>query len=191
LGSYLQTQGTLLLFQAASYTTPPASERRAVLSVLQQSPVSGYSAFIDVEVGLLGVYRETLNPRALSGRIDDVWDDMRTGQWYAWLYAIHEAAELQAFADIGHNPFDVVQWRANWKIPHLRATTAELLYLRAWSQQLGMNIPELAIESEHPIRSGYAPHLKQMQDLQAFHGWPTPTVAERQAAQQFWQQIRR
>lgn len=170
---------------------PPNSEIRAACSILSNSPVAGYPRFIPTEVRLLGIYRETLNPRSLSGRMDDVWIDIVQNEWYAWLYAVHEAGELQAFAEIDVNPFDLSMWKSHWKVPHLRATVGELRFLRGWSRRLGIDVPELAIESEHLLRKGYASHVQFIRDLQADQYWSASTSSELEAARQFWQQIKR
>ena len=187
--AYITTIG-LLESLAMGKSEPPQAEILSVLQMLTNNPVEGYPAFTFREVRLMGVYRELLNPRIVTGRIDDVWEDIRRGEWYGWLYAVHEAKELQAFVDIGVNPFDMVSWRHYWKACHLCATAFELQYLRDWAVQLGFDVPEIAIEQTHPIRGRYAVHAQHLRDLREAEGWQEASEDDLPTAAGFWQQIR-
>ncbi len=189
--AYYVTAEQALLLLAQGIFVPPDEEVEQAKRVLEISPAVGYPAFAEGEVRLIGVYREALSPRMLSGRIDEVWQAIVEDEFYAWLYAVHEAAELQEFANQAVNPFDRVQWNAHWKQPHLRAVLFELQYLRVWARQLGEEVPELALEMQHPIRGGYGSHKLFVQDVQTQTGWLMPTLSELQAASQFWQQIKK
>lgn len=190
MGYYIPDEAALTLLAWTTFT-PPEPEIQAALVVLGRSPVTAFPPMNETETRLIAAYRETLNPRLLTGRMDDVWEAIADGEWYAWLYAVHETAELQEFASGATNPFDRQQWNTNWRNAHLRATLYELRYLRAWANQLGTDAPELALELRHPIRSGFGAHARHVADLQLLAGFASPTVDELSAAALVWYKIKR
>jgi hypothetical protein len=107
----------------------------------------------------------------------------------AWTIAIHEAKELQAFADRRVNPFDWQAWQTNFQEAHLQALVFELQYLREWARQEGQEIPELALEIENPLRRMSQDHLTFVQLLQSRNGWASPSDQEKQEARPFWQNL--
>src|SRR5438045_3426698 len=79
----------------------PADDLGSAERVLAASPVSGREPFSIAEVRLVGAYRL----RVARGGYEFVWPTIVAGEPEAWIYAVHEAAELQAFADLNANPF--------------------------------------------------------------------------------------
>lgn len=109
----------------------------------------------------------------------------------AWFLAIHEAAELQAFAEREINPFDFTMWERTWQEPHFQAVRAELEYLRAWARQAGSDTSEIALETVNPIRGLLVNnHSSFVERVRIRENWSHPTETELQSALQFWQQIR-
>jgi hypothetical protein len=163
----------------------PDVEIQAGLILLSYAPVSEYRGFTENEVRLVAKYRRTFP----LGANDPVWKAIYTAQTEAWVYAIHESAELQAFADMEVNPFDVKLRIAYLAEAHLRATIAELHYLQIWAAQLKLTTSEMALEESNPLRNWTRQHRHQLIDLQIRTGWPQPTAAELQDALSFWRQI--
>jgi hypothetical protein len=98
---------------------------------------------------------------------------------------------MQAFAEMGVNPFRAELFRRHLEEAHLRAVLFELQYLWDWSQQIGLAAPELALETENPIRKLYPGHFRLLAALQARRNWTDPKVSELETARQFWVQILR
>jgi hypothetical protein len=158
---------------------------QAVIRFLADSPVAGYAGFTEEEVRLVAAYMAAVSP----GGYNFFWRSIILGYTEAWAYAVHEAAELQAFADMGINPFDSAQRDAHLEEAHLDAVVAELRFLRAWAMHLQIDAPELAIEMENPVRKQSYHHANLLRALQARMGYPDPMATERRRARQFWQQI--
>ena len=73
---------------------PSVAELLEAERVLSQSPVPGYRGFTADEVRTLAAYR----CQFAAGVNDGVWAAIVQNRPEAWLYAIHEAAEIEAFA---------------------------------------------------------------------------------------------
>jgi hypothetical protein len=115
-------------------------------------------------------------------RRDGFWEAIVTGEWNAWPIAVHEAAELHAFMEIGVNPFDHLQFGRNLETAHFRAVLTELRFLCEWARSLGMEASELAIEAENPMRKPMRSHAGLLQRLQTDTGQPYPAQAELDSA---------
>ena len=182
---YLSNE-SLLVAQAGVFS-PLEREIAAAWRVLSTCPVVGYLGFTEVEVRLLGAYREFLSPRSLTGRIDEYWLSIVQGEWYAWIIALHEIYELECFSAMGVNPFDLTQWRENWEPAHLQATVFELHYVRDWARQSGEDVSEIALLLEHPLRKQLPQsHNRDVRAVRHSQGWTVPDEAERQKARRFW-----
>lgn len=164
---------------------PPDREIEATLHALSGSPVVGYEPFTEAEVRLIAAYRSKM----ARGSYDAVWRGLVGNAPEAWAYAIHEAAELQALADLGLNPFDTTLQQESFEEAHLRAVIRELFYLKDWSRQAAIETSELAIEIENPLRKLFGSQARLVRLLQSRQGWQQPTASERQAARRFWQRI--
>jgi hypothetical protein len=137
----------------------------------------------------MAAYRAQLSK---TGGYDFIWPAIVLGEPLAWVYAVHEAAELQAFADLGVNPFDRAQFAEYLPEAHLRATVAELRYLRYWARQEGLDAPELTFAMENPVLKAYPDsQARWIGLLQSHENWPPPTYRERRKAAQFWQRVLR
>jgi hypothetical protein len=166
---------------------PPEEEVLAAIGILSRSPVHGYAPFDEEEVRLIAAYRVY----ASRGAIDVVWRGISEGDWNSWIYAIHEAAEIQTFADMGFNVFDRVAFDRHLSQAHLHATLVELRYIQQWAGQVGLDTPELALETENPMRKQFPElHRALLTALAAHQGWSAPSTAELQTARAFWEQIR-
>ncbi len=186
MGSYIRSVQRLTR-QARRVVIPPEESIQAALRVLARSPVIKYPPFMEAEVRLLGAYRA----QQPYGIYDPLWQDITNGLPEAWIYAVHEAAEMQAFADMGVNPFVADTFRRNLEEAHLQAAAIEIQYLQDWAQQIGHHLPELALETENPIRKQFSGHLKLLTELKARLNWPDPTDSELTTARQFWTHILR
>lgn len=187
MADYIQAVGRLSL-QARTVVALPETEIEAALGFLSYSPVAGYPAFIEEEVRLVAAYRAAVTA---AGSYDFVWRSIAAGDSEGWIYAVHEAAELQTFADMGVNPFDATQRSLYFEEAHKRATLVELRYLRDWSRDLNLNTSELALEMENPIRGTSHTQAQWIDSLQSEQNWPAPTDVELQEARQFWQHVLR
>jgi hypothetical protein len=173
--------------QGDHITFPPIADIQRAFHILSKPVVAGYPPFTKAEVRVIAAYRAYLK----VGGFEFVWPSIVAGDWTAWLLAIHEAAELQAFADLDANPFVYTVWERNWQEPHIRAVLAELRYLRGWAQQMGIETSENALEATNPIRGLLQDdHLDFMQVLEARTGWSAAAENESQTARRFWQEIR-
>ena len=176
----------ILTQQAASILKPAESEIQASIHTLSQNPVAGFPEFTEAEVRLIGVYRAHLSRGA---SYDPVWRAIVLDAPEAWAIAVHEATELQAFADRQANPFDWQAWQSYFEEAHLQALVFELQYLCEWARQDGQEIPELALEMENPFRQMSRDHRKFVELLQSRHGWASPSDQEKQEARSFWQNL--
>ncbi len=122
----------VLLDQARGIAGFSAADMQAAVAFLSRSPVVGYAAFGVEEVRLIAAYRAASS----RGAYDSIWRSLVAGYPEGWTYAVHEATELQVFADAVVNPFDAVQRDRHLPEAHLIATAAELrfLYARAGQQ---------------------------------------------------------
>ena len=194
---YIQDAERLNSFQTID--TPPQSEIQAAARVLAHNPVVGSLLFSIEVVELVGKYRELLAPRRLTHRIDDFWNAIVSGEWYAWLVAIHEAAEIDALARRGINPFDSRQFNAfntfnnpDFAAAHVEASLIELQYIQEWAKQLQRATSLVAIALQHPINRSLNPNYHQfVKTLQTREGWPDPTQEELNAATEVWNAVRR
>jgi hypothetical protein len=160
---------------------------QAAMKRLSHSPVVGYEPFTEQEVRLIAAYRATLT----LGGYDFVWPGIVAGGWEAWIYAIHEAVELEVFATLNVNPFDFDEWKRNWSEPHRVAVLYELRFLQDWAMQSGFKTTEIAIETENPIRGILVhEHRNFIGSLREHTAWLPPSFEELQTARQFWQFIR-
>jgi hypothetical protein len=139
----------------------------------------------EIQVLLIGKYRLSYP----LGVADPVWKAIYAGWPEAWIYAIHELAELQAFHDIGVNPFHLALRMENLSEAHLRAIIVELRFLQRWAIHLGMTAGELAIEAENPLRAWIRNHQQLMIQLQSHTGWDAPTPEALVSARLFWQTV--
>ncbi len=195
--TYIQDAERLNNFQPVD--TPPQSELQAALRVLAHSPVSGYLPFSSEEVETVGKYRELLAPRRLTHRADDFWNAIVNGEWYAWLVAVHEAAEIDALTRFGINPFDSRQFNAfntfsnpDFTAAHVETSLIELQYIQDWAKQLQYATSLVAIAMQHPINRSLNPTYQQfVKTLQTREGWPDPTQEELDAAIEVWNVVRR
>lgn len=185
MSAYIQAFDTLLL-QAGRIAQPPEAELRAVTRMLSQSPVVGYVPFAETEVSLIGVYRSSIGRRYNPVHFDPVWRDIVAGVPEAWTYAVHKAAEIQAFVDLGANPFDYVQFDRYLEDAHRHAVVNELRFQQAWAAQVGFDMTELALETANRLRGQFPGHARFVQQLQLHQGWPTPSDEQQQSAEQFW-----
>ena|SRR5579872_351493 len=187
MGSYIRSVRWLSA-RSKRVASPPEMDVVAARHVLSHSPVGGYPSFTGTEVRLLALYRVASG----GGLADSVWQSIVAARPEAWIYAIHEAIEMQAFTDIGADPFSKAEWRDHLPEAHLRATIYEVQFLRDWARQEGLDAPEVAIAMENPMRNVFpAQHRTLLATLQARQGWLWPTDGERRTAQRFWQAILR
>ncbi len=175
----------ILSTQARGLTNFSEEEILAAIAFLSRCPVLEYHAFTEQEVRLIAAYMKAASGHAYNA----FWRSMVSGYPEAWTYAVHEAAELQAFAERSLNPFDAGQHNAYLAEAHLKATVQELVFLRAWAKQLQLRAPELAIEMENPIRSQSVRHKNFLETLRGYQQYPEPTLEELQIARQFWQRL--
>ncbi len=103
---------------------PDAHELQAAQDVLSLIPVVGYGTFTEAEVHAIGVYRLAVS----QGAYDAVWRGIVGHAPEAWVYAVHEAAELQAFVDLTINPFDAIIRQLSLLEAHTHAVIVELQY---------------------------------------------------------------
>jgi hypothetical protein len=196
--AYIPAAAFLSSFTSAMLA-PPISEVQTAEVVLSQSPVLSYSSFSTDEVEIIGKYREMLAPRALTNRTDDFWEAIVTDEWYAWLVAVHEAAEVDAFIRIGINPFDSTQLdlysifnNLDFATAHIEASLIELQYIQDWAKQLNRDTSYTALALQHPINKVLNPNYRQfVKTLQTREGWPDPTQQEMDTAGEVWNAIRR
>ena len=179
-----------LTYQARHVVPPPEAEIQQAVRVLSNCPVPGFASFDEAEARLVGIYREYLSPRTINLRRDGIWDAIISDDWYAWIVAVHEAAELQAFAEQGINPFNRDRFNKHLEKAHLRGTVVELRFLCAWAKSLNLDVSELAIETENPIRKQTKGHPFLLQGLQVENSWATPTSEELALATLLWRQIK-
>ncbi len=184
MSAYIQAVETLQV-QASGIAGVSEADVQAASVFLSRCPVTGYTAFATEEVRLVAAYRAA----ASRGAYDTVWRSLTAGYAEGWAYAVHEAAELQAFAEAGINPFDAVQRDRYLPEAHLRATAAELRFLNSWAQQQHLRTSEFALEWENPVRGASIRHAAFLSALQARWNYVNPPEQERKAARQFWQQI--
>ena len=184
MGAYIQAVAELSEW-ARNVSGFPEAEIQAAIAFLARCPVAGYPPYDEDEVRLVAAYL------AESGGIsyNQFWRGMVAGYAEAWSYAVHEAAELQAFADAGVNPFDAAQRRNSLKAAHLQATIVELRFLSKWARQRQFDTSEMAIELANPIRSQLSSHRELAEELQAHQSYPAPTPEQLESARQFWRQI--
>jgi hypothetical protein len=163
---------------------PPEVELHAASYVLSRCPIQMYPAFTEMEVRIVGCYRYSFS---LS---DPVWKSIFAGSPEAWIFAVHEAAELNAFAQMGLSPFDKQQWLDGLGEAHLQATVVEVEFLKRWSEQSGLTLSELAIEAANPIRGQFTrEHTLLIAKLARNYGWSLPAENEQEQARQWWLQI--
>jgi hypothetical protein len=172
-----------LLRQASRVTMPNRTQLRDAARVLAQSPVQGQQGFTRQEVRVLAAYRSQF---AAKTSADPIWEAIYQGQPEAWLYAVHEASEIEAFQAMGVNPFDWAQWRLHFLEAHEKEVIAENAFLLAWAKQLGYTTSEMALEMANPLRR---PLLGQLSRLQRRTGWPDPSVSELEQARQFFRRV--
>ena len=186
MASYI-TSVTRILEQAEPLVELSEPEVKDAIHTLSQSPVLGFPAFTPAEVSLLGIYRRFVS----QGALDVVWQGMVAGDWNAWPYAIHEAAELQAFFDLEVDVFDCVEYgRMLWEA-HVQATLVELQFLSTWAEQREWRTSKLALEMQNPMRKQFPfAHQKLLDALSEQEGWMPPTPAFLEDARAFWQAIR-
>jgi hypothetical protein len=166
----------------------PPDELIAATKALSHPPVSGYAAFDVNEVRLIGQYRLAVSA---EGGYETVWPSIVRGLPEAWVYAVHEAAEIQAFADLGVNPFAPDEFMVYLEEAHIRATLAELRFLKDWSKQSNLEASELAIEVANLERAQFkAGHARLLNELRGRQGWSLPTAREIEIAAEFWRLLR-
>ena len=182
--AYIQAVDTLAA-QAKGIAGFAEVDVQAAATFLARSLVVGYAAFDVEEVRLIAAYRAASS----RGAYDAVWRSLVAGYPEGWTYAVHEAIELQAFANAGVNPFDAEQRNRYLPETHLIATAAELRFLYTWAEQQQFRVSEFALEWENPVRNTSTRHSAFLTALQARWGYPDPTPQEREAARQFWRQI--
>jgi hypothetical protein len=183
MSSYIPEIATLAA-QAPASLIPSATELIAAGSVLAQCPVTTYPAFSEDEVCILGCYRYSFS------LVDPIWKSVVIGLPEAWVIAVHEAAELDAYAGMGLNPFDKEQWLDGLEEAHLKATSVEVEFLKRWAEQSDLTLPELAIEIANPMRGQFPrEHALLITKLIGTYGWPLPTENEQEAARQWWARI--
>jgi hypothetical protein len=164
---------------------PPELEIDSALRILSRNPVAGYAAFTEKEVRLIAAYRV-----AVGGLADVFWQEIVIGGYMAWAFAVHEARELQAFAEEDLNPYDEAPRKVNLLRMHRAAMVFELQYIRAWARQLGFELPELALERRNPVRRCFSGQAQDIEAIQSETGWPDPTLDELDRAEQFWTLVR-
>jgi hypothetical protein len=164
---------------------PPLAEIRGAWRILARNPVAGYAAFTEKEVRLIAAYRV-----ALGGLADAFWQEIAIGGYMAWAFAIHEARELQAFAEEDLNPYAEAPRKANLLRIHRAAMVFELQYIQAWARQLGFELPELALERRNPVRRYFSGQVQDIEAIQSETRWPDPTLNELDRAEQFWTLVR-
>ena len=181
--SYIEAVDKLLR-QSRHITGPSEDETQTVLHILARSPVDTYAPFTRDEVRLIGRYRYSLDKQ------DRLWEILVKGSPETWLTAVHEAAELNAFCQRNANPFLFRTWDANLPEAHLQAVAVELQFLKAWANQLAMELSESAIEKTNPIRKQFAhQHQRVFAQLALRMNWNEPDEAEMRTAEQFWRRI--
>jgi hypothetical protein len=168
--------------QSEAIASPPRRQLNAALRILFNNPVPGEPAFTALEVGLIGKYRITF----ATGLNDPIWQAIYSGHPEAWIYAIHEAAELQEFSKLGADPFVMEERTQNLYDAHLCATIFEIQYEQKWATHLGYFTSEMALEVENPLRNWIRHHDRLLEAIQAQTGWHPATETEQIAAQMFW-----
>lgn len=170
------------LWAELANTPSPSSDEldRAVFN-LRRSPVEGFPSFARLEVTLIARYRLQFT------RHDDVWRSVVDGRPETWIFAIHEAAELDSFARSRVNPFDRTQFLSGFRTAHFTAIRVELDFLAGWPDQLGVRTSRFAIEWTNPIRGQYtANHRRTLDDIAGQNGWAEPNDSELACARQLW-----
>jgi hypothetical protein len=173
----------VLTKQAEASVSPVQTQIDAAVRHLAINPLPGEPGMAQVQVRLIGKYRLSYP----LGTADTVWKAIYSGWPEAWIYAVHELAELQAFCDIGVDPFNFALRMENLSEAHLRAIIVELGFLQRWAIYMGMAIGELAIEAENPLRAWIRNHWQLMAQLQSRTGWDIPGPDDLILARSFWQ----
>jgi hypothetical protein len=175
-----------LLRQAGSIALPLEAEIQSAIKALSVSPVAGYPPFTAEEVYLLAAYRVAL----AQSLMDDTWKRIVNGEDLAWIYALHESAEIHHLQTRGVNPFRSVTESSFFAEAHLQATLIELQYLQEWAVQYGIEVSLSAIERTNPVR-GQFPHAHRLLllHLETHQNWLTPLPEELERAHQFWRRI--
>ena len=93
----------LLSEYAADVFSATEDEIQAAVRVLSANPVDGEPEITEENIRLVSQYRLSFS----LGNADPIWQEIWQGKPTAWVYAIHETAELQAFAEMNVNPFDI------------------------------------------------------------------------------------
>jgi hypothetical protein len=183
LAGYIEAVDKLLMLARRSYE-PPAHEVKAARDALSHCPVRGYASFTAKEVRLVGYYLCRLDPDATY------WKAIASGLPEAWMLAVHEAAELDAFSQAKVNPFDAEEWEAYQPEAHLQAIATEVQFLKAWADQLAIDVSEAAIEQSNPFRKQFShQHRINLARLATRLDWDEPEEADIAAAEQFWDRI--
>jgi hypothetical protein len=105
-----------------------------------------------------------------------------------FFYTIH--AEIHVYeAILGEDWTDKDTYEEFYGDAHTYAVIQELRFLAEWARQEGFDLPEMAIEAEHPARSTYEGHEPFLERLSQRTGWTLPTPGQRRAARRFWGKI--
>jgi hypothetical protein len=166
---------------------PPEIALRKAEQTLATSPVPGYPGFIPEEVRALAAYR----CQFLSGREDAVWQAIVDAASEAWLYAVHEAAEIEALVASGIDYLQTDELKHHLLSAHITACTVEDGFLWAWTSHLGYNTTEMALEITNPIRKQFASHRQNIVSVQRHTTWPWPDEAQLNEAIAFYRRILR
>jgi hypothetical protein len=151
LSGYIGSEAQIIAVRASNQA--PLSQVTQAAHHLASAPVSGYAGFSTAEIQVLGVYRYVL-----GGSNDRIWSAIVDGKPEAWMYAIHEAAEIEAFATAGIDFTNRQKVEQNLSTCHIAACIAEDHFLHKWASELGYNTTETALEIQNPIRKGYPSH---------------------------------
>ena len=161
-----------------------ASQVRQAELHLAARPVQGYAAFSTAEIEVLAVYRFVL-----GGGNDQIWAAIVAGKPEAWMYAIHEAAEIEAFTAAGIDFTNPQEIKRDLSACHVIACIAEDRFLHTWASGLGYNTTEIALEIQNPIRRGYPSHRFWITRIMATTGALWPDEDQEHEAQSFYKRI--
>jgi hypothetical protein len=155
--------------------------------VLKVSPVPDYPGFTIEEVRVLAAYR----CQHRIGTEDIIWQHIVSGLPEAWLYAVHEAAEIEAFVAFGIDFLQRQIWEPFLPKAHVMACIAEDSFLKAWADHLGYNTTEMALEIANPIRRQHLSYWANVDAVQMVSGWAEPSESQELQAQAFYKWILR
>jgi hypothetical protein len=164
---------------------PPEAMLQRAEQTLAVSPVPGYPGFISDEIRTLAAYR----CQHLMGVADLIWQAIINAAPEAWMYAVHEAAEIEALTAAGIDLLQRSAWERHMPQAHAVACIVEAGFLKAWADYLGYNTTTMALEINNPVRKQFTSHRSVIVDVQYTTGWEWPNISEEADAVAFFQEI--